>query len=611
MAQIFVSHAEEDASLAIQLASSLEEEGFSTWYYERDSLPGPSYLLQVGREIEACECVLLFASPSSLESQHVTNEVIRAYEHRKHFLPVLVGITHTEIQEQQPIWRQCLGSATAVPVEDSTFSSVIPKVLQGLEALAVGKAGTAGAATQVSRSKQIHYSQPSTSAPLDTDSPSATRFGDGMVSFRTERFEPSAPVDQERRVPLGLGLSGDHVEEHHPRQIELAFQLLNQSSHQFTISSLRVLYFGKIVIMEDCPARPETTHALYQQKLSIEMTQPRRTELGKLEFAFAGDTRVASAETSSLLDPLEVSLLKPHSLRSFLLSLQCSETVDNRRILLRSQVAQFVGQVRHVVATEHPVMHVAPYSAVAIVEAEIGKVSLSDLDRGNPEPVAAAHVFAVSADLLADTGSALRLFSDNIYSLVPQIVEPELTIEMVPESKAVVTALPLSKWLCQTPAQFIQYFVNWAIKTYDETLAYHIASDRDQIPEGFDPSSVSECCYWHDTRSPLRLHDKQTPVAEPSHAPRALTPDDLVSGQLMPSTPVTRSNFLLFLANLLTRWPEFGTNTLGSLRLLQSADDQILRAKADFVYHRLETMVSHSIHGMKEEQNKAIDSDEE
>jgi hypothetical protein len=34
---IFISHVEEDAEKALQIAESLEKEGFTTWYYERDS----------------------------------------------------------------------------------------------------------------------------------------------------------------------------------------------------------------------------------------------------------------------------------------------------------------------------------------------------------------------------------------------------------------------------------------------------------------------------------------------------------------------------------------------------------------------------------------------
>jgi hypothetical protein len=37
---VFISHVEEDADLAVSLAGGLELAGFTTWYDERDTLPG-------------------------------------------------------------------------------------------------------------------------------------------------------------------------------------------------------------------------------------------------------------------------------------------------------------------------------------------------------------------------------------------------------------------------------------------------------------------------------------------------------------------------------------------------------------------------------------------
>jgi hypothetical protein len=43
MGHIFISHAEKDAGLALELAKGLEAAGYKTWYFERDSLPGLSW----------------------------------------------------------------------------------------------------------------------------------------------------------------------------------------------------------------------------------------------------------------------------------------------------------------------------------------------------------------------------------------------------------------------------------------------------------------------------------------------------------------------------------------------------------------------------------------
>ena len=52
MNHVFISHVKEDADVAFELALALEEAGYSTWCYELDSIPGPSYLLQTGKAIE-------------------------------------------------------------------------------------------------------------------------------------------------------------------------------------------------------------------------------------------------------------------------------------------------------------------------------------------------------------------------------------------------------------------------------------------------------------------------------------------------------------------------------------------------------------------------------
>ena len=116
MSHIFVSHVEEDSSLAGELAAGLEAAGYATWHYQRDTVPGAAYLIQVGKAIDECSAMMLIASPKSLDSNQVTNEVVRAFESGKHFIPVLSGITDAELKERQPLWRQALGASTSIPI---------------------------------------------------------------------------------------------------------------------------------------------------------------------------------------------------------------------------------------------------------------------------------------------------------------------------------------------------------------------------------------------------------------------------------------------------------------------------------------------------------------
>jgi hypothetical protein len=145
MSDIFISHVEENSELATEIAEGLEASGYSTWYYERDSLPGPSYLLQTSREIERSQAVVLIISPHSLSSHQVTKEVIRAHESDKPFVPVLKSITHVEFANRQPEWREAVGSATSISVPREGASVILPRILQGLKGMGIEATGEATA----------------------------------------------------------------------------------------------------------------------------------------------------------------------------------------------------------------------------------------------------------------------------------------------------------------------------------------------------------------------------------------------------------------------------------------------------------------------------------
>jgi len=141
-ADVFVSHVEEDAEVALEIALGLEEAGHRTWCYEVDILPG-LYLTQVEHAVGYCPVFLLVISPDSLGSNQVTNELVRAYEDEKvkHFIPVLRDITDAEFKKRQPMWRQCLGAATSLAIPPERINRLIPRILGGLEAMGIHPRG--------------------------------------------------------------------------------------------------------------------------------------------------------------------------------------------------------------------------------------------------------------------------------------------------------------------------------------------------------------------------------------------------------------------------------------------------------------------------------------
>ncbi len=134
MSDVFIAHVEEDAEVALGIALGLEEAGYTTWYYELDSIPGPSYLIQTGQAVEQAKALVLVISPHSLGSRQVTKEVIRAHETDKEFIPVLQDITHIEFQNRQPEWREALGAASSIRIPMEGVADIIPRINTGLKA---------------------------------------------------------------------------------------------------------------------------------------------------------------------------------------------------------------------------------------------------------------------------------------------------------------------------------------------------------------------------------------------------------------------------------------------------------------------------------------------
>jgi hypothetical protein len=136
-AHVFISHVEEDESVARELAHGLEAAGYAAWYYERDSAAGASYLVQTREAIVTAAAVVLLVSVDSLSSHQVTKEVVRAHESHKPIVPLLLDVTDAEYKRRQPEWEEAIGAATSVAVPDAGVSAILPRVLRGLQALGV------------------------------------------------------------------------------------------------------------------------------------------------------------------------------------------------------------------------------------------------------------------------------------------------------------------------------------------------------------------------------------------------------------------------------------------------------------------------------------------
>jgi hypothetical protein len=147
---VFISHVEEDAPLALALADRLEKKGYSTWYYERDTLPGISYLEQTGNAVGRCKAFLLLITKDSLASHQVDLELERAHEESKTIIPVRHGVSHPEFQNRRPLWRQIIGTRTSIEVDMNNVELAANRIGEALKHMDIG----AGAVVAVQANRE-------------------------------------------------------------------------------------------------------------------------------------------------------------------------------------------------------------------------------------------------------------------------------------------------------------------------------------------------------------------------------------------------------------------------------------------------------------------------
>ena len=135
MPQLFISHIQEDQAIAVEIGRALERRGFSVWYYERDTVPGPPYIIQIMSAIEKCEGFILIVSQSSMGSHQVDAEVTHAYDANKKFVPVLSGVSHEELKQRMPLWNWAIRAATSIVLPPAGVSAILDALESGVKML--------------------------------------------------------------------------------------------------------------------------------------------------------------------------------------------------------------------------------------------------------------------------------------------------------------------------------------------------------------------------------------------------------------------------------------------------------------------------------------------
>jgi len=133
-AKTFISHVHEDRVVALNVAHAAEMAGIKAWYYERDAIKGPSYILQIAEAVESCEVMIVVVSKNSMGSFQVAKEIDNAFKHEKAFLPVLLDVAYPEFANRRKDWDHMFGTATALEMGHDWISD-IAEIVKGLHAL--------------------------------------------------------------------------------------------------------------------------------------------------------------------------------------------------------------------------------------------------------------------------------------------------------------------------------------------------------------------------------------------------------------------------------------------------------------------------------------------
>ncbi|MCP4726356.1 MAG: AAA family ATPase, partial [bacterium] len=260
MSHIFISHVEEDADIAVEVANGLEAAGFRTWHYERDTIPGDSYMTQIIEAIEQCKALVLVISPRSLGSRQVRQEVVNAFEKNKSFFPVLHDITHEEFQKRQPEWQYALGATASISISAEGTPGYIARIIDGFKSLSI-------------QPDTVHARMPAPESDSGTQTQKATVHSTAAAwtGIEGERKQATVLFARISRSSSGSGkLDSEEAQELVGECLDLFSEEIN--SHDGTTLQLLgnelIAVFGLPTAIEDAPQKAVNTAIEMRNKLN-------------------------------------------------------------------------------------------------------------------------------------------------------------------------------------------------------------------------------------------------------------------------------------------------------------------------------------------------------
>ncbi len=133
----FICHAAEDSIFARRLANQLNKFGYTSWYYQRDAVPGLSLLAQTDQAITNSAVSLILISRDAIESNDFAREIQQAHRVGTALVPVLVDLSLQEFEALQPMWRTILGPIAKIEAERKEDGNLAQRIHLAAQALGV------------------------------------------------------------------------------------------------------------------------------------------------------------------------------------------------------------------------------------------------------------------------------------------------------------------------------------------------------------------------------------------------------------------------------------------------------------------------------------------
>jgi class 3 adenylate cyclase len=131
---IFICHDSDDFDTAYEFAEALDAAGYSGWNFEDHCIPGTTpYREAIDRVLDECRLVVVLVSAASLKSEQVAEEIVKAHEKHNAFVPILINIEKSDIEDYPVLWRPVFEGQTPIAVPSDGIGGIVPDIVVRLD----------------------------------------------------------------------------------------------------------------------------------------------------------------------------------------------------------------------------------------------------------------------------------------------------------------------------------------------------------------------------------------------------------------------------------------------------------------------------------------------